>query len=361
MINQTARRIPYPAVVGAAEGLLRESQQPYLDLSMNATVSIIIPTYNRCNDLRTTLISLEEQSAAELSLKIVVVDNASTDETASMVQAYQRSSSLRVQYLREGHRGLHYCRHAGALNSDSEILVYVDDDVRAAKGWLSALCSPFDDPQVSVVGGKIVPEWTSPPPAWIHAMPAGYLSLLDFGNSAFDLAWPYQVYGCNMAIRRSVFLNVRGFNPDGFSDPALRWLRGDGETGLLMKVYAKGLRVRYEPAALLWHRVPASRLSMDYFKVRAFNQGISDGYTSFRCRRFPLLSRLPQSSTRQGLWSRLDRIWRVFQSSLHKENMPLRRLSILMSYLAARIEYAIRFYMSARLRAHVYRDHYLDA
>ena len=212
--------------------------------------------------------------------------------------------------------------------------------------------------QIGVVGGKIEPEWSVPPPKWINTIPMGYLSLLDLGDTPLNLTGPQQVYGCNFAIRRSLLFEVGGFNPDSFANEKLRWLRGDGETGLLIKVYAKKYVVRYEPSALIYHRIPPNRLTIGYLRSRAVNQGISDEYTTKRADHFQYLHLAANS--KRNLISVFRKLWKIIQASFAEEMLSYKLIIIWISYLLNRVEYKFRFNMSSELRKHVYKNNYIE-
>ena len=62
----------------------------------------------------------------------------------------------------------------------------------------------------------------------------------------------------------------------------LQRFRGDGETGLATKIREKGLKAVYHPKALVLHKVPNERMTVEYFEKRAFLQGVSNSYTQIR-------------------------------------------------------------------------------
>jgi glycosyltransferase involved in cell wall biosynthesis/predicted O-methyltransferase YrrM len=254
----------------------KERRQPAL------RASVIIPTYNRPAYLKDTTQSIQTQDFENEQYEILVVDNGPAAEAKSIVDEVNQNGLHPVQYVREPRVGLHNARHAGAREARGEILVYVDDDVVVHPNWLTAIVSPFADPKVACVGGKVIPKWEVQPPNWWSQVPDSYLSLLDLGEESKELHWPEGAYGCNMAVRRSALYEVGGFNPDGMGDRQLIWFRGDGETGLHRKIYDAGYKVIYNPQAWLYHCIPASRLTPQYFHWRAFIQGISDSYTHIR-------------------------------------------------------------------------------
>ncbi len=265
-------------------------------------VSVIIPTYNRPTYLKDALLSLLTQNFDGERYEVLVVDNGPAAEARAPLEAVTKSALPVVRYIRESTIGLHNGRHTGAREARGQVLAYVDDDVIVHPEWLKALVEPFADTQVGCVGGKVLPKWEDVnPPDWWSRIDDSYLSLLDLGDRQLTLSWPRTIHGCNMAIRRPVLYQVGGFNPDAIGDPRLIWLRGDGETGLLKKIYSAGYKVVYEPGAWLYHRIPASRLTPEYFFSRAFIQGISDsacGSFFFRIR--ALLFEFPEEPPRRS-------------------------------------------------------------
>lgn len=247
-------------------------------------ISVIVPTHNRCKSLRNTIFSLQEQNFPKDGYEIVVVDNNSTDKTLEVVEECNRNGKKEVIYVQEPEIGLHNSRHAGAKAAKGEILAYVDDDVICDSNWLSELVKPYTDPEVGCVGGKILPKWEAEPPEWVKLYPSS-LSLLDLGDAIKELKTP-KIYGCNFSIRRSLLFEVGGFNPDAFGDKKLIWYRGDGETGLLRKVLAIDSKIIYMPHAIVWHVIPESRMTLNYFKNRNFIQGISASFSAYRTERF---------------------------------------------------------------------------
>ena len=250
-------------------------------------LSVIIPTRNRAALLKDALESICVQSLTSDCFEVLVIDNASTDNTRLIVEE-SRTSHPDIHYIHEEKPGLHNGRHRGAQQAKGEVLVFVDDDIIAAPGWLKAIHETFKDPAVALAGGKILPKWEGDVPRWIELFTVrtelgwtiGNLSLLDFGDMKKDIPAGY-VYGCNFSIRKSVLFECGGFHPDAMPQELIRY-RGDGESALSRKIMEKGYRIVYEPDALVYHRVPKERLTADYFCRRAFNQGISDSFTEIR-------------------------------------------------------------------------------
>jgi glycosyltransferase involved in cell wall biosynthesis len=250
-------------------------------------VSVILPTRNRSALLPRTLESLRGQTLAANEFEVIVVDNGSTDDTRAIVERLS-GGQANLRYVFEANPGLHNARHAGIEAARSELLLFGDDDIRAFPTWVEAVLRCFEDPKVGLVGGRCLPDMETTPPAWFDSLwtaveggrVLGDYSLVDLGDRPHDTA-PHLVYGCNYAVRKTLVLQLGGFHPDSLPEDLWR-LRGDGETGLSMKIAAAGYRVRYEPAASVHHLVSPDRLTAKYLYRRAFAQGISDSYSAAR-------------------------------------------------------------------------------
>lgn len=259
-------------------------------------LSVIIPTRNRCEYLKDVLESLGKQTLEISVFEVVVVDNGSTDDTLSVVKDF-RDKLPNLVYVYEEKPGLHEGRHAGYRIANSDILVYADDDIIAFPTWLEGILESFEDDSVVLVGGKNLPKYEATPPFWIlekwyelcpfgHCLPQ--LSLIDFGDEVQDIPAGY-VYGCNFAIRRWVIEKAGGFLPDGMPWEKVEY-RGTGETYISSFIHRNYLRTLYNPKASVWHRVPKSRLTVDYFKKWYFSIGIGMSYADLRNQQIEILN-----------------------------------------------------------------------
>ena len=318
-------------------------------------VSVIVPSYQRAKFLKDTVASFLQQTLAQ-GFEILVVDNAPSDELREYVQSLAEANATPVRYIPEPRTGLHYARHAGAHAARGEILVYVDDDVLTPPGWLEAICVPYSDPKVACVGGKTVAKWEAEPPEWIKPLAGGPLSILDLGEETRELTLGEYVYGCNMSVRKQVLYKVGGFNPDAFGDRKLIWQRGDGECGLIDKIFAAGYKVIYESRAWLYHRVPQNRMTPEYFSRRMFIEGISSGYIKYRARPVGTVRLLLQAGV-HGMYCGYQLIRCLLE---HSGTTQYVRRRMALSFRKARALHALRLCFSPKLRAHVTRKDYLE-
>jgi len=122
-------------------------------------ISIVIPSYNRAKELERCLRSLFALDYPAGCLEIVVVDDASTDETGNMLQrlveeAARHGRELRVAH-HEMHQGVGIGRNTGAAAAQYDLIAYIDSDCVASIGWLRELVPAFQNTRIAAVGGMI--------------------------------------------------------------------------------------------------------------------------------------------------------------------------------------------------------------
>ena len=171
-------------------------------------------------------------------------------------------------------------RHLGAKLARGWILLYADDDIIAAPRWVAEMRRCYDDADVAAASGKVLPRFEVKPPAWINLFPANYISICDAGGE-YRVVERNLAFGCNMSILREVFYQVGGSYPDSMPPDLLQYV-GSGESGMMQMVELTGHKIVYNPDAWVYHVIPAARLTIGFYKNRAFFQGISDSYRIIR-------------------------------------------------------------------------------
>jgi glycosyltransferase involved in cell wall biosynthesis len=242
-------------------------------------ISVIIPTYNRSALLRQTVETFLAQDYPPDKWELLMVDNASTDDTWSVITKLA-SRDDRIRGLKESRKGAHFARNSGAVAAKGEILYFTDDDMLAEPNLLSAIIEGFEaDPKVASVTGKVLPRWDTEPPVWVleHCRNA-LLSLNDLGESLIVSDDDPGVFSCHQAVKRDAFMRAGGFNPDTNAGA----FTGDNETGLNIKIKQLGFRFAYVGSAVTHHMIPASRMTQSYLNSRMADQGFCDSYTDYR-------------------------------------------------------------------------------
>lgn len=107
-------------------------------MNNNQTISLIIPAYNEEKYLGACLEATIKNSGGDF-LEIIVVDNASTDNTAAIAGSYPN-----VKVVREERKGLTKARQAGFKASQGEILAYIDADTQMPPNWSKLAKQEFE-------------------------------------------------------------------------------------------------------------------------------------------------------------------------------------------------------------------------
>ena len=241
-------------------------------------LTITIQTYDRAAGLAETVRSLAAlRSPHDVDYEILVVDNNSTDDTATVIQGLSAQLGSRFRSVCEPRQGLSYARNRAIAEARGEIICFIDDDALADKDWLAAHAEAYRaDERVAAVGGPVKLQWPEgcSQPTWLSNELEGYLSGLDMGPHGLVMEYPRYPRGCNMSVRRRVAQNVGGFSVrlgrKGSS------LVSNEEKHFFCKVHKQGGRVVYVPEALVYHMIPETRLSRSFFIKRGYAQGVSD-------------------------------------------------------------------------------------
>lgn len=96
-------------------------------------VSVVIPTYNRCDYIKESLDSVLSQIFS--GFEVIVVDDGSTDGTEEIIRPYLN----RIRYLRQENRGAAVARNVGVRNAEGAYVAFMDSDDLSAPGHLQIL------------------------------------------------------------------------------------------------------------------------------------------------------------------------------------------------------------------------------
>lgn len=273
------------------ESLLPSARELLPTTEAGTVVSLLVCTYNRGSLLGRTLASLLDQRFGWGEFEVIVVDNASTDDTRLVAEEYCKRDA-RVRYIYEARLGVAIARNTGARAARSPYIAYFDDDLIAAPDCLHNLISPFFQvhPPPAAVMGRVELEWEGKRPAWFPRSYETLLSAFDQGKEARFMTPDEYLITMNVAFEREAFLAAGGIREDLSRKGRMLICSGDNE--VFTRYMKDGLSIYYEPDALIWHYVPRARQTRQWLHKRLFGEGASQVLVDYAVsRRRPLMRR----------------------------------------------------------------------
>jgi len=243
------------------------------------TIDIILPTFNRSALLARTLESVRVARRPEgLRVRVLVVDNASTDATAAVVERAAAEFDGALKYLYVPTPGKPYALNAGIAATDGDLVGLIDDDEEVDAGWFEAIWRHLGESNdLDFIGGKCLPLWNAPRPPWLGTRYLGVIGWVDPGPDAMDMdeSYPGILMGGNAVIRRDV-LQSAGPYSTALNRTGTKLL-GCEDEDMYHRLLARGARGRYVPDLVIYHHIPIGRLTKRYFRRWCFWRGVSLG------------------------------------------------------------------------------------
>lgn len=242
-------------------------------------LDVLIPTRNRSGLLARAIDSLLAAPAPTgLDVRIVVINNGSTDSTAGFLEWMTARFRGRVAVLHERRRGKSRALNAGIAASTADLIGMIDDDEQIDSRWYEEIYRAFQDPSLQFIGGPYVPEWSTPTPAWLPQEYLAVIGSVDSGPEPRDFGpeFPGILKGGNAVIRREVLLKV-GPYAEYLGPAGLARLLSCEDEEMYLRLLKAGARGRYLPSLIVHHHVCASRITPAYFRRWCFWRGVSRG------------------------------------------------------------------------------------
>lgn len=237
---------------------------------MRPRISIIVCTKNRPRSLELTLQTIGRVAVPEgWEVELVVIDNGPEAATKAAVASISLSH-ISIRYLEEPRNGKSYGCNRGVAESDGDILLFTDDDIRVPTNWLVEMCLPIVEGKADAVqGGVTIPSELDR--AWLTGALRVWLA------EVVDTTLPPEglLVGANMAVSRNALRMVNGFNNrlgpgacGGYEDTLLGW-----------NLREAGRNIFYNPRVTVEHHFSPERLHPRSFINAAKAMAVSRSVT----------------------------------------------------------------------------------
>jgi glycosyltransferase involved in cell wall biosynthesis len=170
------------------------------------SLALIICTRDRSARIRRCLSELPAAELRRHAVEVIVVDNASHDETPQVLAAFARDAGFSFQPLRENRPGKSHALNTGLAHCRADIIAFTDDDCLLADDYVHAVLRNFADAGIHFAGGRQLPYDE-------HDADIGMNRSIQrriFPPGSFLAPGIFQ--GGNLVIRREVFERVGSFD-----------------------------------------------------------------------------------------------------------------------------------------------------
>lgn len=232
-------------------------------------LTIIVCTHNRAMLLDECLHSLAGQTAVPEKFDVLVVDNASTDETKMVCERYCRMHS-NFRYAYEPAEGLSAARNKGLRETATGWIAYIDDDAKANPDFAERILNDINQFNFDAFGGIYLPWYRFGKKKW---MDNGrfFTNKTGMPEKAGELEKGY-FSGGNCVFRRQALVEIGGFSIHiGMKGEKVSY--GE-ETLVQVKLKKQGKKIGFDPQLIIHHIVMPYKLNLRWFFHSMYRNGM---------------------------------------------------------------------------------------
>ena len=220
--------------------------------------SIIVPVFNRPDEVHELLESLTQQTVKDF--EVVIVEDGSQISCKDVCAPYK--DMMDIHYYYKENSGPGQSRNYGAEKASGEYLLILDSDVVLPANYLKAIDEELNREPADAFGGpdKAHPSFTNTQKAISYSMTSFFTTGgIRGGKKKMDKFYPRSF---NMGIRKNVYLKLNGFSDMRFGE----------DIDFSIRIFKAGCKCRLFPEAWVWHK---RRTDFRKFWRQVFNSGIA--------------------------------------------------------------------------------------
>ncbi|MBL7718279.1 MAG: glycosyltransferase family 2 protein [Flavipsychrobacter sp.] len=239
-------------------------------------VSVIICCYNSARRLPETLRHLAlQQVSAGLEWEVVVVNNASADDTVAVALSY--SGKLAIRVVDETRPGLSFARQTGVNAASNDIVIFCDDDNWLAPQYVATAHEIMSaNVEIGICGGVGHGVFESSSPEWFSrhqlVFACGEQSTYE-GELGLDVM---ALYGAGMVVRKGIFnaLSAHGYQHILTGRKGDKVIAGE-DYELCILARALGYKLYYDRRLSFGHYMPHQRMQWSYLFRIVYGSALS--------------------------------------------------------------------------------------
>ncbi|HHE39977.1 MAG TPA: glycosyltransferase [Candidatus Cloacimonetes bacterium] len=222
-------------------------------------ISIIVPAYNRAEEIHEFLTSFEKQT--KNNFEVIVVDDGSTDNTKAIAKNHEQRLNLR--YFLQQNNGPGAARNLGMENANGDIFVFIDSDCTVPENYIENLSRHLESKDFDAFGGPDTSHKDFSP--FLKAVNYSMTSFIGTGGTRGSKGKQLAKYyprSFNMGITKEVFKKIGGMNS----------LRHGQDMEFSNRIYNAGFKIVYFDDLKVYHK---RRTNLKKFFKQIFNWGIT--------------------------------------------------------------------------------------
>lgn len=239
--------------------------------------SFITCTYNRDKYIGQTLQSVCDQKYPDNNYEIIVIDNNSTDNTASICEEFRAEyPNKNFRYFKEMNQGLSFALNRGIKEAQGEYLIFVDDDETIIPEHLERLNNHLRTyPEAVLCGTPVIPVYEIPEPKWMsrftQRLIGGYF---DQGKEVKILeAKNYPGTG-HTIIKKELYERYGNYNTElGRKGTSLI---GAEDKDMFNRLKNNNIVCYYLPDIPIYHHIPPNKMTDEFFHKLTYSIGKSE-------------------------------------------------------------------------------------
>ena len=220
--------------------------------------SLIVPVYNRPDEVEELLQSCTQQTNKDF--EVIIVEDGSSRKCDEVCEKY--NESLDIHYYYKDNSGPGQSRNYGAARAKGEYLIVLDSDVVLPPDYVKEVEKEIESQPTDAFGGpdKAHDSFTDVQKAINYSMTSFFTTGgIRGGKKKLDKFYPRSF---NMGVRRDIYLSLGGFSKMRFGE----------DIDFSYRIFENGHSCRLFPEAWVWHK---RRTDFDKFFKQVFNSGIA--------------------------------------------------------------------------------------
>jgi len=230
---------------------------------LNRFYSIIVPSYNRSDEIQELLTSFTALDFEPSRLELIIADDGSKDDTAPLVKNYQEKLPFQLHFYSQTNQGPGAARNMGMKHARGDFFIFIDSDCTVPPSWLKKIDQALNQSQAEAFGGR--DSFRKDFPDLLKAINYSMTSFITTGGlrgrKGKKLAKFYP-RSFNMGLSRNLYEKIGGFGS----------LRHGQDIEYSHRMIKSGAKIVYIDDAIVYHK---RRTSLKKFFRQVFNWGVA--------------------------------------------------------------------------------------